>query len=94
MATTGLQILNSRANIVYNSSSVTWNQVDFVYVTAGTTFNRSYEVLANRETKVLLIMVNAPPANAKALAPTVTINATNINMSGGAVDVYAIILMR
>lgn len=90
----GLQVTSESGQVTYDSSMVTWNQVDFFLVPANTSIGYTYEVLAGKEVQVMLIFVDAPPADRKAIAPTVTIGATTVNLSGGTVAVYAIVLMR
>lgn len=90
----GLQVTSESGQVTYDSSMVTWNQVDFFLVPASASIGLTYEFLAGKEVQVMLIFVDAPPADRKAIAPTVTIGSTTVNISGGTVAVYAIVLMR
>jgi hypothetical protein len=90
----GLQVTSESGQITYDSSMVTWNQVDFFLVPANDSVGRTYPFLDGKEIQVMLIFVDAPPADRKAVAPTVVIGSTTVNLSGGTVAVYAIVLMR
>ena len=90
----GLQVTSESGQVTYDSSMVTWNQVDFFLVPASASIGLTYEFRAGKEVQVMLIFVDAPPADRKAIAPTVTIGSTTVNISGGTVAVYAIVLMR
>ncbi len=90
----GLQVKSESGRVTYDSSMVTWNQVDFFLVEAYDSQNRTYPAIAGKEVQVMLIFVDAPPADRKAVAPAVVTGSTFVTVSGGTIAVYAIVLMR
>lgn len=96
MATFGLRMYKSNGLIAYDSNSVTWNQVDQVYVTGGGSTTRTYPILIDKEILVVQMLIDAPPTTRKSIAHTITTNNTNgtISISGGSENANFWVLMR
>lgn len=90
--------LYNKNRVIYDSSSVTWNQVDMFLVPANSAVNRAYSYLANREVKVTQMFINPPPVTMKAIAHTVWIGydafGAGVSVYGGNQDVYIMVLMQ
>jgi len=92
----GLKMYKSNGLVAYDSNSVTWNQVDQVYVAGGGSGSWTYPLLVNKEILVVQMLIDAPPTNRKAIAHTITSsNVTGtISISGGSENAYFWVLMR
>jgi hypothetical protein len=97
----GIQIFSSRTpkQVTYNTSAVTWNQVDIFTAAANSTTTKSYgSFLADREIKAQQIFLNAPPVDRKAVAHTITItksgSGATVRVSGGSEQAQILVLMR
>ena len=103
----GLQIYNSTGSLTYSSTDVTWNQVDYFYVTAlpaPQSVTNVYPVIIGKEVKVLQLLIDAPPTNRKAVAHSIIYNNTatsswglvpgGVNIQGGSENALILVLMR
>lgn len=94
MSTTGIQIFNEAGGVSYTTSDITWNQVDFVYLPAGSSFSMNYPALDGREGLMVQMTINPPPVNQRAYVNAVSISGTLVSASGSSVDTYILVLMR
>lgn len=96
MATFGLRMYKSNGLIAYDSDSVTWNQVDQLYVAANGSGSWTYPVLVDKEILVVQMLIDAPATNRKSIAHTITTSNTTgtISISGGSENAYFWVLMR
>lgn len=92
--TFGFNLFSNTSALVFSTDDITWNQVDFFSVAGYSNTNVSYSVLANKEVLTLQILINAPPTDRKAVAHTITVSGTAINVSGGSESAYILVLMR
>lgn len=90
----GFNLLSQTGKLIYDSNSVTWNQVDMFLVPANNSAYRSFPFLAGKTLRATQMFLNAPPTNARAVAHTVSISGTNVSVSGGNQDVYIMVLMQ
>ena len=90
----GINIFSDDGKLIYDSNSVTWNQVDMFLVPANSATYRSYPMLNGRTIRATQMFLNPPPVNARAVAHTVSISGTNVSVSGGNQDVYIMVLMQ
>ena len=92
----GLRMYKSNGLVAYDSNSVTWNQVDQLYVAGGGSGTFNYPILIDKEILVTQILVDAPPLTRRAVAHTITTNNTNgtISISGGSENAFFWVLMR
>jgi|TARA_R110000765_G_scaffold102077_1_gene190716 hypothetical protein len=92
----GFRMWGSDGNLEYDSDSVTWNQVDFYSVAAGSSDTRTFSSLSGKEVKVGLFFINPPLLTRKATSHTATVtnNNTTISISGGSEAMYILVLMR
>ena len=90
----GLQILNSAGGLTYDSSSVTWNQVDFFEVAANSAVSKTYPFCIGREILVTQHFINPPPADRKMLAHIISVNNGTVSISGGSEQAHVLVLMR
>jgi hypothetical protein len=89
-----MEISNPGAHIVYSSTDVTWNQVDFFSVAGNGSESHDYPALAGREVLTIQMFINPPPVDRKALAHNVTVSGTTVSASGGSEAAYILVLMR
>jgi hypothetical protein len=94
--TFGLRMYKSNGLVAYDSDSVTWNQVDQLYVAAGGSGSWNYPILIDKEILVVQMLIDAPPTTRKAIAYTIVTNNTNgtISISGGSENAFFWVLMR
>jgi hypothetical protein len=90
----GLATFKSNGALSFSSDDVTWNQVDFFYVTGNSDTTKDFPVLAGKEVMVVQIMIDAPPIDRKALAHTIIVSGTSVQVSGGSEKAYILVLMR
>lgn len=90
----GMNVFNSAGSLTYSTSDVTWNQVDFFFVSGGGSASNSYPVLSGKEVLTAQMFVNSPPSDRRALAHTITVSGTTVSVSGGSEAVYVLVLMR
>ena len=92
----GFKMWGSSGNLEYDSDSVTWNQVDFYSVGAGSSDTRTFSSLAGKEVKVALFFIDPPLLTRKASShiATVSNNSRTISVSGGSEAMYILVLMR
>jgi len=95
MTTThGLQVRDASNRIIYSTDDVTWNQVDYFFVSGNGSVSQTFSVLSGREVLTLQILIDAPPITRRAIAHTITVNGTTITASGGSENAYILVLMR
>lgn len=92
----GLKMYKSNGLVAYDSESVTWNQVDQVYVPENGSGTWNYPLLINKEILVVQMLIDPPPFTRAAIAHTITSsNVTGtISISGGSESAYFWVLMR
>ena len=90
----GMQVLRASGAVAYDSSSVTWNQVDFMLAPANGSVSGYFPALAGREVLCVQILIDAPPLNRRAIAHTIVVNGETVNVSGGSENAYILVLMR
>jgi len=90
----GLAVFKSNGALIFSSASVTWNQVDMLFVAGGGSVNNNYSILAGRETLAVQVLIDPPAITHASIAHTISISGTNVSVSGGSVNAYIIILMR
>jgi hypothetical protein len=92
----GFRMWGSDGTLEYDSDSVTWNQVDFYSVGAGSSDTRTFSSLYGKEVKVGLFFIDPPLLTRKATSHTATVtnNNTTISISGGSEAMYILVLMR
>lgn len=92
----GLKMYKSNGLVAYDSESVTWNQVDQVYVPENGSGTWNYPLLINKEILVVQMLIDPPPFTRAAIAHTITSsNVTGtISISGGSENAYFWVLMR
>lgn len=97
MATFGLKMYKADGvTVIYDSSSVTWNQVDQVFVAGSSSENWTYPVLVGKEILVVQMLINQPVVTRRCVAHTITTSNTTgvISISGGTEDAYFLVFMR
>lgn len=90
----GIAVFSETGLLTYTTTDVTWNQVAFEYVPAGTNFAKNYPVAAGHELLVVQSMINSPPTDQRAFVNTINIAGTMVTASGASVDTYLLVLMR
>jgi len=92
----GFRMWGADSSIEYDSGSVTWNQVDFYSVSAGSSDTRTFSSLSGKEVKVGMFFIDPPLTTRKAISHTATLSNSNttISISGGSEDMYILVLMR
>lgn len=90
----GLEILNSSSKITYTTTDVTWNQVDFMYVSGGGGVTKDFPALLGREVLCVQILIDPPPINRRAIAHNIYVSGTTVSVGGGSENAYILVLMR
>jgi len=90
----GMNVFNSTGALTYSTSDVTWNQVDFFFVSGGGSVSNSYPVISGKEVLTAQMFINSPPLDRRALAHTITVSGTTVSVSGGSEAVYVLVLIR
>ena len=90
----GFNIFDSGNKLIYDSNSITWNQVDMFLVPASNSISRDYPFLAGRTLRATQMFINAPPVTSKAIAHTISISGTTVSISGGNQDAYFLVVMQ
>jgi len=92
----GVQIFDAAGLLTYDSTSITWNQVDYFTAAASATTTRNYPQLAGMEVKVVLFFQNPDLLDARATAHTATLSNgnTDVAVSGGNQSMYCLVLAR
>ena len=90
----GIAMWNNGGRLQYKSTDVTWNQVDQILVPRGSSFEKDYPILLNREVLLVQFMINPPPIDRRAIAHTLTAQGTLISVRGGSEDTFVQVLMR
>lgn len=97
MATFGLKIYKADgATVIYDSSSVTWNQVAQIYVGGNSSGSWNYPTLIGKEILVIQMLINQPVVTRRCVSHTIISDNTtgNISISGGSESAYFLVLMR
>lgn len=89
-----MQVLDTNQVVVYDSSSVTWNQVDFMQVPGGGSVSVYFPALLGREVLCVQMLVDAPPLNRRAVAHTIEVIGATVKVSGGSENALILVLMR
>jgi len=92
--TFGMGVYKASGALVYSTTDVTWNQVDYFLVERSESVAKEFPVLQGREVLVAQVMIDPPPINRKAVAPTVTVSGTTVTVSGGSERAFILVLMR
>lgn len=92
----GFRMRGADGTIEYDSTSVTWNQVDFYSVGASSSDARTFSSLAGKEVKVGLFFIDPPLLTRKATSHVAVLsnNNTTITVSGGTEAMFVLVLMR
>ena len=77
----GIQVNNSSGNTIFDSSSITWLQVDQFTVAANATVTNNYSTLSGFNVIAQQQMINTPPGNQEAFAPKISITGTSITVA-------------
>jgi len=89
----GLQINKATGGSIYNSDSVTWNQVAFFSHSGNASY--SYPILTGKESLIVQMFINPPPVDRRMLAYNISVNSSGtIQISDGNETVYILVLMR
>lgn len=94
MSEYGLRIRNENNTIIYDTTSTTWNQLDTFTLVANSSYYRDYNTYGISEVIVMQTMVYEIPDDQAALAYTINIYGTSIQLSGGNQDVILTVLGR
>lgn len=90
----GMAIARANRRVSYSSLDVTWNQVDFFEVAGGDSAYRVYDVLIDRETLGVQMLIDPPPLNRRAVAHNISIIGSQVFVSGGSERAFILVLMR
>lgn len=102
----GLAIYRSNGNLAFSSDSVTWNQVDYVYVPANGSFSNTYSIFEGKEILCAQLLIDTYNGSSVGVSHTITISGTTysnngfypgnnvISISGGNVAAYVMVLVR
>jgi hypothetical protein len=95
----GLRIFNSAGSVIYDSTTVTWNLLASIYVSAYSATQSHYhpEVLnfTTPTYATMRFLVNAVPDDQEAIMCSVTAtDSTTFTTTGGTADTIVLILIR
>lgn len=90
----GINLYDANSQLIYSTTDVTWNQVDFFRVEGGSTATKSYPVIIGKESLIVQMFIDPPPTNRKALAHTVVVSNGTVSVTGGSEATYILVLMR
>lgn len=90
----GIQLYDANGHCYYDSTSVTWNQVESRIVRANESWSKTYPSLHNREILVLQLYLNPPGILDEATAHTLDVSGATVTVSGGDQDELIMVLMR
>lgn len=90
----GIEVYDASGNLTYSTADVTWNQVDFFFVSGGGTATKYYPVIDGREVLTAQILINAPPLDRRAVAHTIDVSGIIVGVYGGSEDAYILVMMR
>mgnify|MGYP001130320236 CR=1 FL=1 len=90
----GFQIFDANGVLRFDSTDITWNQVTFYTVAAGGSDSRVIPELSGKAVAINQIMIDPPLFDRKAVAHTVSVNGTTVDISGGSEEVYIIVLVK
>lgn len=80
--------------VIYDSSSVTWNQVDFFEVPANGTVDRYYPFCNGRTMIGYQTFIDPPPIDRKMLAHTIYVNGGYLTVTGGNSRAHITVLVQ
>ena len=91
----GLQVRNAAGDTIFDSSSVTWLQVDQFTVAANATVTNNYTTLAGFNVIAQQQMVGVPANNQESFAPKISITGTSVTVApySGQSSVSVIVLV-
>ena len=91
----GLQVNNSAGNTIFDSSSITWLQVDQFTVAANTTVTKNYSTLSGFNVIAQQQMVGVPANNQESFAPKISVTGTSVTVApySGQSSVRVIVLV-
>lgn len=92
--TMGMNIMDGVGKLVFSSDDITWNQVDFFLVGAGESVSKTYPIISGREVLVTKVLIDPPPLNRRAVAPTTSVSGVTVNVYGGTERAFIGVLMR
>jgi len=81
--TYGIRIFRQDGKLTYDSSSVTWNQVESFIVPANTSLTKQYPLLQNATVLVQISLINSPPFDQRCIAPDAIFTGTLLNITAG-----------
>jgi hypothetical protein len=95
----GLRIYNSAGSVIYDSTTVTWNLLDSVYVAAYASYQTHPHPEVNNFTSptyaTMRFLVNTVPTDQSAImADVAEVNSYTFSTTGGTADTIVIILVR
>ena len=90
----GIELYDAEGHKYYDSTSVTWNQVENRIVRANESWSRTYPELGGREIMVLQMYLNPPGILDEATAHTLDVSGNTVTVSGGDQDELIVVLMR
>lgn len=106
----GLAIYRSNGSLAFSSESVTWTQIDYIYVPAGTTINNTYSILQDKQVMIIQILQDNVGAYTRNTSNNIYVsgilyttsevaagyyNGNNVvTVVGGNVNAYVMVLMR
>lgn len=90
----GFKLWDPSGTLRFDSTDVTWNQVDFFQVNANATVTRTYSQISGNSVAVGQIMIDPPLGTRKAVAHDVTVSGTTVTISGGSENVYILVLVK
>lgn len=90
----GFKVADSSGTTVYDTTSITWNQVDIFTVARNGSTTKSYSYISGLEKLAVQLFIDPPLTDRKAVAHTVSWSGTTLSISGGSEDVLIVVLAR
>jgi hypothetical protein len=105
----GLAIYRSNGSLAFSSESITWTQVDYIYVPAGVTVSKTYPILQDKQVMILQILQDNVGAYTRNTSNNIYVSGTLytseayagyyngnnvVTIIGGNVIAYVMVLMR
>lgn len=87
-------MFGAAGQLFYDSTDVTWNQVDMFLVGANAEARKSFPVIANKEVLVAQMMIDPPPIDRRAVAHNISVSGTTVYVGGGSESTYILVMMR
>lgn len=92
--TYGIRIFKQNSQLVYDSSSVTWNQVDSFLLAANTGLTQDYPQLQGLNKLALISLINSPPTTQRCISPVTGFSGNTLNITAGNVDSIITVLSQ